>query len=159
MDSMSLYEFCTADSRRSILVSSILQTHNQNKTPREDYAHFPLINPKAHENMPTVCKIVAQKPYQGKEDATIKKLKEQDAALRKMGYTTGRPVIWMRGEKGHVVEVAEWIEQKVEAARKDPGVVGLWGAFDNLTENTRLADLPDAKERYTLLPAVSGQIA
>lgn len=114
---------------------------------------------KAHTNEPSVAKIVAQKPYQGKESAIIRKLKEHDATLRKMGYTTGRPVIWMRGKKeGHIIEVAEWRSlQKVEESQQDPALQGLWAEFDNLTTNTRLADLPDAKERYTLLPALSGQ--
>lgn len=122
-----------------------------------------MINPKTHQNVPTGCvaKIVAQKPYQGKEEATIKKFKEHDVALHKMGYTTERPVIWMRGvREGHIIEVAEWCsQQKVEEGQNDHNVQGLWSAFDNLTTNTRLADLPDAKERYTLLPALSGQIA
>ena len=109
--------------------------------------------------MPTVAKIMAQKPYEGKEDATIRKFKEHDATLRKMGYTTEHPVIWMRGQKeGHVIEVAEWRSlQKVEEGQRDPELQDLWQEFDNLTTNTRLADLPDAKERYTLLPALSGQ--
>lgn len=120
-----------------------------------------MINPAAHTNLPTVAKIVAQTPHQGKEEATIRKLKEHDVTLRKMGYTTERPVIWMRGVKeGHIIEVAEWrSQQKVEEGQNDPNVQGLWSEFDNLTTNTRLADLPDAKERYTLLPALSGQIA
>lgn len=106
-----------------------------------------------------MAKIVAQKPYQGKEAATIRKLKEHDATLRKMGYTTGRPVIWMRGQKeGHIIEVAEWRSaQKAEEGQRDPEVQKLWAEFDNLTTNTRLADLLDAKERYMLLPALSGQ--
>jgi len=127
----------------------------------EDYAHFQVINPKSHQNLPTVAKIVAQKPYQGKEEEVIRLLKQHDVTLRKMGFTTDRPVLWLRGEKeGHVIEVAEWrSEQKLEEGQQHEDVQGLWRQFDNLSENTRLSDLGDAKERYTLLPAVSGQIA
>lgn len=118
-----------------------------------------MIDPAKHGNLPAMAKIVAQKPYQGKEDATIEKLKEHDRELRKMGYTTDRPVIWMRGKEGHIIEIAEWrSEQKVEAAQSDPSVTGLWAQFDNLTDNTRLTDLADAKERYMLCEAISGKV-
>lgn len=75
-----------------------------------------------------------------------------------MGYTTERPVIWMRGKEGHVIEIAEWRSgQKVEEAQSHPTVTGLWAEFDNLTTNTRLTELPDAKERYVCCEALSGQ--
>lgn len=124
----------------------------------DDYAHFQVIDPKTHGNMPAVAKIVAQRPHQGKEEDTIKKFKEHDVALRKLGFTTERPVLWMRGKEGHVIEVAEWrSQQKVEEAQSHPTVTGLWAQFDNLTDNTRLKDLGDAKESYVLCDALSGQ--
>lgn len=50
----------------------------------DDYAHFQVMDPKAHGNMPTVVKIVALLPYQGKEEETIKKFKEHDGGS--IGY-------------------------------------------------------------------------
>lgn len=51
----------------------------------DDYAHFQVVDPKAHGIMPTVCKIVAQMPYQGKEEETIKKFQEHDGGSRVCG--------------------------------------------------------------------------
>ena len=124
----------------------------------EPYAHFQVLHPKPHQNQPTVAKIVAVKPNQGKLNELLAKLKKHDAGLKKAGYTTQRPVMHMRGDKeGHVVEIAEWVSlDKVREAQESQDVQGMWHEFDNaVQENCPLTCLPEAKERYSLFPAIS----
>ena len=123
----------------------------------EDYAHFVETKPREHANMPNMVKIVAVKPLPGKLNELISKLKMHDAKLKKMGYTTGRHM-HMRGEKeGHVVEIAEWVSlDKVKDAQENQEVQALWHEFDNAVEgNTPLIGLPEAKDRYSLFPAIT----
>ncbi|EWM26395.1 hypothetical protein Naga_100715g3 [Nannochloropsis gaditana] len=124
----------------------------------EPYAHFHVVQPGTHEVKDKMVKIVAVKPHTGKLNDLIAKLKKHDVALRKAGYTTGRPAMHMRGEKeGHVVEVAEWASvQKVKEAQKSDDVHGLWNEFNvSVEHNCPLTCLPEAKDRYSLFPAIT----
>lgn len=124
----------------------------------EPYAHFHVLNPGILQTTGTMAKIVAVKPHSGKLNDLIAKLKKHDVALRKAGYTTERPAMHMRAEKeGHVVEIAEWTSlEKVKEAQTSEDVQGLWNEFNvSVDHNCPLTCLPEAKDRYSLFPAIS----
>lgn len=124
----------------------------------EPYAHFHVLTPGILQTTGTMAKIVAVKPHPGKLNELLAKLKMHDVALRKDGYTTERPVMHMRGEKeGHVVEIAEWTSlEKVKEAQESEIVHRLWNEFNVSVDHTcPLTCLPEAKDRYSLFPAIT----
>lgn len=123
----------------------------------DPYPSFQLICPHSHQVKTSMAQIVCLKPHQGKENDYIKKIQVHDKTLRGMGFSTDRPVMHMKaGSGGHMINVSEWKSpEKVSEALKSDKVSSLWAEFDNIAETTRLADLPEAKERYSLFQAVS----
>jgi antibiotic biosynthesis monooxygenase len=97
-----------------------------------------------------VIVIVAYKPKPGKKSEEVLAIvRRRMPLLRGEGLVTERVPTIVRGRDGTIIEVSEWKSQAaIDAAHKNPNVLGFWNEMFAVCECVPLKTLPEAEEVF-----------
>ena len=93
--------------------------------------------------------IVGYKPKPGKTEALRSLASTHMQRLRAEGLVTPREAIIMEASDGTIIEVSEWKSQAaIEAAHKNPNVLGFWNEMFGVCECVPLKTLAETEEMF-----------
>jgi quinol monooxygenase YgiN len=96
-----------------------------------------------------VIVIVAYRPKPGKEKETLELVRSRVPTLRKEDLVTNRTPTIMRAGDGTIIEVSEWKSQEaIDAAHKNPIVLGMWNKFFKACDCIPLNKLTESAEMF-----------
>jgi quinol monooxygenase YgiN len=96
-----------------------------------------------------VCVIVAYQPKPGKEEELLAIVRSRVPTLRKEGLVTDRVPVLMRSKNGTLIEVSEWKSREaIDAAHKNPTVLGMWDKFFAVCDCVPLETLPESSDMF-----------
>jgi quinol monooxygenase YgiN len=99
--------------------------------------------------MSGVVVIVAYRPKPGKENELVDLVRSRVPMLRKEGLVTDRVPTIMRSRDGTIIEVSEWKSREaIDAAHKNPNVLGMWNKFFAICDCIPLKILTEAEEMF-----------
>lgn len=100
------------------------------------------------------------RPKEGKEMELKMLLKQHVPLLRKEGYVTLRPPLFLKARsEGTFIEVFQWVDRDAaKAARENPRVLELWEKIGQVAEVVTLASLAEAAEAFPDFDVVQGVV-
>ena len=99
--------------------------------------------------MKGVIVIVAYRPKPGKDKELLELVRSRVPTLKKEDLVTDRTPSIMRTRDGTIIEVSEWKSREaIEAAHKNPNVLGMWNKFFAVCDCVPLNTLAEANELF-----------